>query len=1619
MSASVRFEIIDDYVINLANSRRLTWYGVVKTLDHCVEDDALRDTEFIFEFPYPDSDNNEDILTLLLEFTLFLCQVWLKDPYKVSVGKVTLQIKSDTVLLDSSVSIALKSILINYFKFMNMALWDRLTIQVNNERLNITSGKVFSQITHSYIPAFPYDIRLHSELFGTTIATLLERYGLKLEDCSFTFDKENAPVEYAKFLINFIRDNISGGLELSSPLRIAIDEWIIDSTNQLSLFEALIHSLYYQSFRTTGRRSPNSIKEELEGYVTQAKSISVGIREICDNIIKHTDNQLGLLYLRIQNERDANTLKLPSDYSVHKLHWFELSVVDFNEKGILDTYYQEEDSTWVVSDLAAMYSFATDISQVFKQATIIGKELSAVSVSSIDIAEDIHSLLFHHGLKIFSNLVASNNGFFSVATTNHQNGSLAFMSYDDNLVSFEKAQHRIGTKYRVVIPVLKVEQENTSKITPRFGTQSFNYYQELPKYLDSSPIYTLTWEYEDIARINTSDATSQVETLEELFRMHSDFFDAIRNEAFETIIVDFHCFRSLDNTLFDMNKLLYFMLLLILSDALNLKTPSRTKRYVLFTGLTRDVISRLRNSYLSLLEKYTKLPTISDNLCPWVYLFDDIGEPYILNGFNRDENDSINSYYRDFRMMEPVNTGGSSLSGEDKTALLFPVEVLEGKGLSSPVYYSHVKNLLSHDLKKDSFGLRHKKHVKLGSKIHTDTFFQAELLFENSYYTDCFAYILAREIYQQGEEEIILVGYKEYSKMLIEKIRRLLENVGIVVETITYYEDDEIERLKEEFTTIQNTVISKKSFATARFCFIVPVSSSLKTFNKIYAALIRAMQEISNNSGKFAFVKPPMNYSIIELRDSLNTKGEGQCTSLEKGFGWLKHDDNVIEIEYDFPFNQTETHQIVHYCLEETAIWHDATDCPVCNESKQPLLEAHNASLILMDNLGLPYVLPRNSFLSQDAYLGDYQKATSLLVNDMYYGHIQRGQNEYLYYFDTDGYFHHLLESGLKSDLEIWAASLYNLFSSVQQDTVNQVNILLVPDHYSNNAFVEWILENVFNRTGLVIREDFTKEFYSNFMHKYSYLKQQSNRLRFFFVDDFLSSGRTFFRCRSFAAELVPDNEKVEISIVSLLNRLDHQNFGLISTVAEQCVSFMEIYIPVIKEQTGECWLCTEYEYLRSKDSSLMDESLRSFNKKLYMNYLNPVDVTNGHQNKLKPYRDRAGKQYMKERFLLENLIYTRLMSVIDDGNDLLGIYETLGLDSTGQKIAVNLLKPNDQTAVDVSYKMNLTRILCMPFLNRFILVREVACLLLTAELKAILGDFRKTELDDITEQYLCMTITHLAMLHSPVIIEQANIQLIHAKLSKEGSFLTVRSAYQRLASFDQSFEYILLHRAVDLYNFEQDKHSEFARYLERIILENNTIISNAVTYYKRDSSILIGNSNASKVLGNYYYEAFRKVWQLFTGEWNQDEAYSWFVSSLTYNQLHFGVLRSADDANQTQNAESNWYFCSRDDSTKSFVQISPPVSSNNSLPPIGDTDNPAFWFSITDQAYYASYCVDDENYAKYRCVIRLTDSALHSMLLYKLMIIADTDAMKKSLHKHLGEHEVVVRKDDEYRSGF
>ncbi len=511
-----------------------------------------------------------------------------------------------------------------------------------------------------------------------------------------------------------------------------------------------------------------------------------------------------------------------------------------------------------------------------------------------------------------------------------------------------------------------------------------------------------------------------------------------------------------------------------------------------------------------------------------------------------------------------------------------------------------MKYILNNDIQGLEAGLKlSNTHMRIGSKIHLDTFYEAEILFHNNYYTNRFSCLIANDILKKLKENelfntnfsICILGYETYSEMLVYDIVKQLKT-GM----------NNCPNCDVKYVIFENDKTSDSSSKSANFRFkerlnvddyifiVVPISSTLSTFDKLLAELTKEYKFFVRSNVK-AF------YTAIQVGNE------------ENGSEWYE----INTVTHYITPKMSKMHEFreddkIKYCILVKSNWRDPDDCELCFPREnylleKPLIETNKASVIPSQLIGLKQNLLQvgKKELSEEKKTINSSRIIQLLNIDndeeakylFYYGHISRDSKHFKYYIRTANYFDYNRRE-IKKWLEKEVKSNINI--NINQSDAIVYNIIVSPLHFSNTAFVDEVNNIVFSDASLVLQFDVNREFRDNIKTKYSDITALYKNLvnlkinaeiNFHFVDDMLVTGKTFYRAKSLVRSIFKENgdkkDKVKVkinlfsSVILLVNRVSKDTQRNYVDNPERYFSYLNLSISYIRNHGDACVLCKDY----------------------------------------------------------------------------------------------------------------------------------------------------------------------------------------------------------------------------------------------------------------------------------------------------------------------------------------------------------------------------------------------------------------------------------------------------------
>ena len=1006
--------------------------------------------------------------------------------------------------------------------------------------------------------------------------------------------------------------------------------------------------ILFCSFRShcSDRRTVFDI-DKMKQELSDARDISEGILQILENIVQHSQNKKGYFSFRIHDKDKSEYLK--KEYAGYLEEYSTETNNTFLEVFIADAFMG---SGKECNDNILCNKFIENLRErSLKDERLIPfiQRYQGIEVKQFfnnDIWTEYNQLsdniIEHYGLQLFDKIVSSYDGCFELIST------MGYRYIENQIYSSAKvnmkSQHVLpGTQYRVLIPIKEkiikqdfvginfseyTQIEMLKPIEEHFYSKDVNLSEHIKKIrmelinkfnvkeISKQQLIPALSEYiylnmRDAIEMNPQyiiqffvDGVKGVGLIEIIFKATMKAIIRLREEIGNTKKV-YLVFGMLSNEF--ITEFCYLMAIYYYKSEKS-KIMANTEMYLWDTNFCNDLLLSGGNIHT---------------------IYDAIMERAVQRGIYPRWLKFINYVWKKYD-----NTDVNSLKEDRLTTL--PYDVLVRKD-DKTIFEHVVLNVLNKSMEENELGcLLDNTHIQLDSKIHITRFYNGKVLFLNNYFTNYFAYLIFEKIVYGLEnrdsnlKNIVLVGYESYSETLLVKANELLKeyinkHFKNSYEVLPYIIGEVLEK-KVELRSEVGRFGSKNvpvfdAYKDSQFVFIIPINSTLRTFDRVHTELERVLGTKINQKNNLA------NYALILSRDNyLKERKEHEdvaniMTDLEREYWDSKFGHTIITKDQKLE---------ILYFIEVCGKWEKPCNCKLCFPEKsvfeKPLIKTDVTGLSPLAQLGEKRKWRKDNNLSREN-MDRLKKLTDVLS----YNHIERSGNHYLYYFDTSTYFYNN-----QNQIIQW-------LKEINKDVTNirSYNFIVSPLHDSNAGFTETVSKVLFNNTAHIIRLDFGKTYRSNFMQFYSYLQIlyrnllqspviEKVEINFYFVDDEVISGKTIMRAKSLIEGLflkLPQEDYIKINvfkrIIVLINRLsDNTKHNYINNI-DAFNSYVDFNISVIQNHDDFCFMCKLVDrangYKFMSTTNAMDAAWGEIEKKFSVkNYVTIEDKVEYKQEKYK-----------------------------------------------------------------------------------------------------------------------------------------------------------------------------------------------------------------------------------------------------------------------------------------------------------------------------------------------------------------------------------------------------------------
>lgn len=466
-------------------------------------------------------------------------------------------------------------------------------------------------------------------------------------------------------------------------------------------------------------------------------------------------------------------------------------------------------------------------------------------------------------------------------------------------------------------------------------------------------------------------------------------------------------------------------------------------------------------------------------------------------------------------------------------------------------------------------------HIRLGSKIHIRDFFYARRIFQNSFYSLRFAYLVCRYIQDnvgnwglnpdENDFKLTILGYGLYSELLISNVARFLQSIYEKWQ-INHSMIDDAEELRIQ-GDIHNNIIS-----------IIPISSTLSTSHKMEMKSKKDHKESK-------LIGNPINIMIVGNGDLENiSDSTGMITDYILRNFWKHIDINQKIIT-------TVNGKEEKFFLYLPSKWFLPQNCELCfpeNPSDETVLfETDKVSVTPSLIFDFPALKQRTS-QAEKIHFGEWEgqdedHQSVIFTQEMLtYGHMIREHNHYLYYIETTKF--------LKRNefaLDNWLKRIKNKLIENDLTLFNSEVILISPTRFTNAIFVNRVNEVIFGDMATLFHYDQDEDHIQNLK---SFFEDDIKKAKVFFVDEAMCGGTTFEKINNFV-KYVRSRRGVD-GVFVLINTLMQDKYEVFINELgnELFFAFIDLEVPVMIGPTRSCHLCSEkMKYEKMLDETFLD----------------------------------------------------------------------------------------------------------------------------------------------------------------------------------------------------------------------------------------------------------------------------------------------------------------------------------------------------------------------------------------------------------------------------------------------
>lgn len=1037
---------------------------------------------------------------------------------------------------------------------------------------NLKSFNFDNGISKTFIPLFVVNSNNFDEIVKNYIVFSLNLYEEKNDFSKIidNFTQLSSATDLQKYFLKFANNKFTSifsqkikGREKRNILFSAIDE-VIKENSGITYLQYLLMSLIL----TSNTDIVEKIFCELNDYENN-DSVKNKIKSIFNSVLIKTFDFSDAISQLMENiiNHSVNNFGLATARLIKKdgKQVVQVLIADANDQSnIIETFVENEEKCPEYLKKEKNNIYVSDmLNSIYNEIYWIGRK----NIYNLfrDYRHDFPQ--YCHGLVKFANdIIALNARAVYCSTTEYCKGN-------DNYWKTEN----FNNNFDFVIPGTQIlfefeEQKNETWLNENKNVHH-PVYEEYSKYLDCPNEAYLV---EPIVK-NISNQRDKDKLIEE----YTNYWTKI-NESTNTIslCVDFSNFVN--------NKSHYEVFFKGLANFIVKNAEKSTKNFA-FINFTLDMLTSLCSTFNTL--NSNRVKNISIQLKCGLYVD--------LNEYNLNE-DVL-----------------SKLSNE-----IFPFQLLHNGDKKSEfekeIYECANRDLIHVSGDKHGYCLKN-THMRLGNKVHLETFYELSVLFKKQNIAMQIAYILCKQLIDMEvlknltNSKLIIYGYESYSKSIVfcmtEIIKKYFLLIGlqnVEVEFVLYQVDRSVGlKTTREKPYFSNQTLEKNNGMLQEYdwVLIVPISTTLTTFNKMWNK-IKTSYDIDEKKVKAKLTA----FWVIDGNKKVDSDGFIMPTDIEEKY-WKK-----ANVDNKTIYVNDSNKSVYRYFVYGSSKWQKPIFCDKCFPENPideiPLLETDPSSTVPEQQYYIKYKNDRiKSFDNKnDNYI--------LLFKDcITYGHINRNGNHYQYYFNLPKYF-----QVAKNKIKNWLEGLKE-----KLDTKGKQFIIVSPQQNTDIEFSLYVSNYLCNGDAITLSIDSNRHFRSNIEAEYDDVKKvildlKKDNCYFIYVDTAITSGQGFNRIRSLMSNIAYENPQFFSfdAVILLTNRLSSSSKlqYLLNDSSENFFSFVNICIPSIRTYGDSCICCNLENDCRELYKTAATKEISSYYEcKMIKNYAKDFNAINDNNN--------------------------------------------------------------------------------------------------------------------------------------------------------------------------------------------------------------------------------------------------------------------------------------------------------------------------------------------------------------------------------------------------------------------